>query len=108
MSYKRTPFKMAPKSPLTKALKGNQGKLPQHLQEAIKAAPESPVKQVSDFNHLGGPQGKDKEKVAKLKKKANKASAKGKYTKAAKLSGKAAGIERESRSPAKKGSCGKY
>ena len=29
MSYKRTPFKMAPKSPLTKALKGNQGKLPQ-------------------------------------------------------------------------------
>ena len=46
MSYKRTPFKMAPKSPLTKALKGNQGKLPQHLQEAIKAAPESPAKQV--------------------------------------------------------------
>jgi hypothetical protein len=44
MSYKRTPFKMAPKSPLTKALKGNQGKLPQHLQEAIKAAPESPAK----------------------------------------------------------------
>lgn len=35
---------MAPKSPLTKALKGNQGKLPQHLQEAIKAAPESPAK----------------------------------------------------------------
>ena len=44
MSYKRSPFKMAPKSPLTKALKGNQGKLPQHLQEAIKAAPESPAK----------------------------------------------------------------
>ncbi len=47
MSYKRTPFKMAPKSPLTKALKGNQGKLPQHLQEAIKAAPESPAKAIT-------------------------------------------------------------
>lgn len=37
-------YKQSPKSPLAKALKGNQGKLPQHLQEAIKAAPESPVK----------------------------------------------------------------
>ena len=99
-------YKQSPRSPLAKALKGNQHKLPQHLQDAIKAAPESPAKQVSDFNHLGGPQGKDKKKVAKLKKKADKASAKGKYSKAAKLSGKAAGIERESRSPAKKGSCG--
>ena len=36
---------MATKSPLAKALKGNQGKLPQHLQDAIKAAPESPAKQ---------------------------------------------------------------
>lgn len=45
MSYKRTPFKMATKSPLAKALKGNQGKLPQALQDAIKAAPESPAKQ---------------------------------------------------------------
>jgi hypothetical protein len=44
MSYNKSPFKMAPKSPLTKALKGNQGKLPQHLQEAIKAAPGSPAK----------------------------------------------------------------
>jgi hypothetical protein len=44
MSYNKSPFKMAPKSPLTKALKGNQGKLPQHLQEAIKAGPESPAK----------------------------------------------------------------
>ena len=42
-----SPFKMAPKSPLMKALKGNQHKLPQHLQEAIKAAPESPAKQTS-------------------------------------------------------------
>ena len=37
---------MATKSPLAKALKGNQGKLPQALQDAIKAAPESPAKQM--------------------------------------------------------------
>lgn len=36
---------MATKSPLAKALKGSQGKLPQQLQDAIKAAPESPAKQ---------------------------------------------------------------
>ena len=99
-------YKQSPRSPLAKALKGNQHKLPQHLQDAIKAAPESPAKQTSDFNHLGGPQGKDKKKVAKLKKKAQKSSARGKYRKAAKLSGQAAAIEREARSPAKKGSCG--
>jgi len=108
MGYKSSPFKMAPKSPMLKALKGNQSKLPQQLQDAIKAAPESPAKQVSDFNNLGGPQGKDKKKVAKLKKKANKASAKGKYSKAAKLSGKAAGIERDSKSPAKNYKDGYY
>ena len=45
MGYKSSPFKMAPKSPMLKALKGNQGKLPQQLQDAIKAAPESPAKQ---------------------------------------------------------------
>ena len=37
-------YKQQPKSPMLKALKGNQGKLPQHLQAAIKAAPESPAK----------------------------------------------------------------
>lgn len=42
-----TPFKMAPKSPACKALVGNQHKLPQHLQNAIKAAPESPAKQTT-------------------------------------------------------------
>jgi len=40
-------YKQNPKSPVLKALKGNQGKLPQHLQDAIKAAPESPAKQVT-------------------------------------------------------------
>lgn len=38
------PYKQNPKSPILKALVGNQHKLPQHLQEAIKAAPESPAK----------------------------------------------------------------
>jgi hypothetical protein len=48
MGYNKSPFKMAPKSPLTKALKGNQGKLPRALQDAIKAAPESPAKQTKE------------------------------------------------------------
>lgn len=48
MGYNKSPFKMATKSPLAKALKGNQGKLPQALQDAIKAAPESPAKQTKE------------------------------------------------------------
>ena len=51
MSLLRSPSKMAKKgytqkakSPATKALKGAQNKLPQHLQDAIKSAPESPAK----------------------------------------------------------------
>ena len=43
-------YKQQPKSPMLKALKGNQGKLPQHLQDAIKAAPESPAKQTKRVN----------------------------------------------------------
>ena len=44
-----SPFKMNPKTPLMKALVGKQGNLPQHLQDAIKAAPaksygKSPMK----------------------------------------------------------------
>lgn len=47
-----SPFKMKPKSPMMKALVGKQGNLPQHLQDAIKAAPEtskkgSPVKKTT-------------------------------------------------------------
>jgi hypothetical protein len=40
-------YKQKAKSPATKALKGAQNKLPQHLQDAIKAAPgkmKSPMK----------------------------------------------------------------
>ena len=39
-----TPFKMKGKSPVAKTLKGNQSKLPQHLQDSIKAAPSAPAK----------------------------------------------------------------
>tara|TARA_B100001057_G_scaffold406184_1_gene419485 strand:- start:1443 stop:2426 length:984 start_codon:yes stop_codon:yes gene_type:complete len=35
---------MKPKTPMMKALVGKQGNLPQHLQDKIKAAPESPAK----------------------------------------------------------------
>ena len=38
------PYKQNPKSPILKALVGKQHRLPQHLQDAIKAAPESPAK----------------------------------------------------------------
>ena len=37
--YMKSSFKLSAKSPITKALVGNQHKLPQHLQDAIKAAP---------------------------------------------------------------------
>lgn len=43
-----SPFKMNPKTPFMKALVGKQGNLPQQLQDAIKAAPESPVQKTTD------------------------------------------------------------
>lgn len=39
-----SPFKMKPKTPMMKALVGNQHRLPDHLKKAIEAAPESPAK----------------------------------------------------------------
>ena len=45
-------YKQSPRSPLAKALKGNQHKLPQHLQDAIKAAPESPAKQTKSMQKI--------------------------------------------------------
>ena len=45
-------YKQQPKSPMLKALKGNQGKLPQQLQDAIKAAPESPAKQTKTLQKI--------------------------------------------------------
>ena len=45
MGYKKAGlFKMAPKTPLMKALVGNQDRLPQHLKDKILAAEESPNK----------------------------------------------------------------
>jgi len=46
-------YKQNPNSPVLKALKGNQGKLPQALQDVIKAAPESPANQTTagEFAH---------------------------------------------------------
>ena len=44
INMKPSAFKMKAKSPAAKALKGNQSKLPQQLQDSIKAAPESPAK----------------------------------------------------------------
>jgi len=41
-------YKQNPRSPIAKSLVGNQHKLPQHLQDAIKAAPESPAKMYGD------------------------------------------------------------
>ncbi len=44
MPMKPSAFKMKAKSPAAKKLQGAQNTLPQHLQDAIKAAPESPAK----------------------------------------------------------------
>ena len=74
-----SPFKMAPKSPLMKKLVGNQDKLPQQLQDAIKAAPESPAKQTKEYSDKG----------TKLRAKAEKANEKGRDKKALKLNAKA-------------------
>ena len=61
-------YKQQPKSPMLKALKGNQGKLPQHLQDAIKAAPESPAKQVTagEFAHKKSLKDKEMGKSTKV------------------------------------------
>lgn len=61
-------YKQNPKSPVLKALKGNQGKLPQHLQDAIKAAPESPAKQTTagEFAHKQSLKDKEMGKSTKV------------------------------------------
>jgi len=51
MNYKSSPFKMAPKSPAMKALKGEQVNLPEGLKKAIEASPgkmmDSPAKNLN-------------------------------------------------------------
>lgn len=46
-------FKMNPKTPFMKVLVGKQGNLPQHLQDAIKDAPETPAKSYGDKDAIG-------------------------------------------------------
>ena len=117
-------YKQSPRSPLAKALKGNQHKLPQHLQDAIKAAPESPAKQTSKYGKKHDRLVKRSDKLIDkgMREELGRSSftteewksgipslAKGKkIQKADKLSKKAAKIRAEKNSPAKKGSCGKY
>jgi hypothetical protein len=54
-------YKQNSNSPVLKALKGNQGKLPQQLQDAIKAAPESPARQTTAAEFAYEESLKDKE-----------------------------------------------
>lgn len=54
-------YKQQPKSPLMKALVGKQKNLPEHLQKAILAAPESPAKQVTSGEFAYKKSLKDKE-----------------------------------------------
>jgi|TARA_R100001443_G_scaffold523_1_gene2149 hypothetical protein len=44
MGYKRSGFKMMPKSPMLKALVGKQHNLPEHLKEKILASPAKKYK----------------------------------------------------------------
>ena len=107
-------YKQSPRSPLAKALKGNQHKLPQHLQDAIKAAPESPAKQVKEpyqrqmgpLNNVNPhkPGSAESKKYRKDYNMQHKEAQMGKE----KAGFPAPKVSKTKRSPAKKGSCGKY
>ena len=89
------PFKMKPKSPLTKKLVGNQHKLPDHLKKKILDAPETPMKKSKEERIRGKKQGgvanvtrrlnEGNIKGAKLSRRMNVASAKGRRAKADRL-----------------------
>ena len=89
------PFKMKPKSPLTKKLVGNPHKLPAHLKKKILDAPETPMKKSKEERIRGKKQGTTANvtrrlnegniKGAKLSRKMNVASTKGKKAKADRL-----------------------
>lgn len=111
-------YKQSPRSPLAKALKGNQHKLPQHLQDAIKAAPESPAKQTKskgvrpepkrqmgplDNRNPHKPGTKESKKYIKDYNTQYYEAREGK-----KKAGMPAPGVSKVKSPAKKGSCGKY
>lgn len=68
MAYKKSPFKMAGKSPFMKALVGKQGNLPTHLQEEIKASPakqtESQLEEYRSKNDYLNPKVKKRKNVS--------------------------------------------
>ena len=100
-------YKQNFKSPILKALVGKQHNLPQHLQDAIKAAPESPAKQTTDPPKMRKKQFEDaRGEAKKLPKRKRTAKMKdlsgdGKVTKKDVLIGR--GVLKKDGSPAKKG-----
>jgi hypothetical protein len=92
-------FKMKPKSPLAKKLVGNQHKLPDHLKQEIIDAPESPMKKSKEDRIRGRKYGTTKNvterlnegdyKSARLERRGNVASSKGRKAKAKRLRRKA-------------------
>jgi len=65
LMQKRSCYKMTPKSPILRALKGDQDKLPLELQEFIKAAPTK--KYASDAQRKAVHASKAERSVAKKK-----------------------------------------
>lgn len=101
-------YKQNFKSPILKALVGKQHNLPQHLQDAIKAAPESPAKQATDPPNMRKKQFEEARMAGKKPSKRTKRTAKmkdlsgdGKVTKKDVLIGR--GVLKKDGSPAKKG-----
>lgn len=122
-------YKQSPRSPLAKALKGNQHKLPQHLQDAIKAAPESPAKQTKSMQKIKRTPETEGEKKAAKRAAQSRISSDSTYTyntlrnnpdswmskpgkgasdAAAEKAGRIARKNEKKRSPAKKGCGSKY
>ena len=128
MAYNKTPFKMKGKSPIIKALVGKQNNLPDALKEKIKAAPESPAKQMSKLKKkspvkqdvaLGdlpdmAVQGAKKlvKKIGDIKISTKEGQERRKQRKALKAKQKAEKLEakaekiKDTKTPAKKKSCG--
>ena len=69
MGYKKTAFKMAPKSPMVKALTAKQeANLPAALKAEIAAAPGTPTKQTTDKKTIGGKSSKEVNSAADVPK----------------------------------------
>lgn len=69
MGYKKTAFKMAPKSPMVKALTAKQeANLPAALKSEIAAAPGTPAKQTTGKKTIGGKSSKEVNSAADVPK----------------------------------------